>query len=494
MSSDQSLKYLTAKSVKWNAIDRLAQQVIYAVTGIVLARLLSPSDFGLVGVVLIFQAFASLLVDSGFSYALIQRKAPSRVDYSTVLWFNLAVALFIYFILYVSAPMISGWFGDDPRLIPMSRVMFVTFVLNASSIVQINRLTKNMNVRPVAVANAVSLAVGGGMGIVLAVKGFGAWALVWQSVVSCALKSVILWLTSHWLPMLSFSWGALKGFFSVGGAMMTTSLLNTIFTNIYSFFIGNRLGLVPLGYYTQSDKWSKMGIMSILQTLTSSFLPPLSAVQDDPERFRRLCSKMNRMTAYLVFPLMFGLILMAAPIFHTLFGDKWDLSIALFQLLVLRGIFTIITGVYNNFIVSLGKARVIVAMETVRDGVALTALLASLPFMSTSTAEDPLLGIRIMLYGQILASIVAWVITLISACRVSGAKVGAYLRDLLPYLVLTLFICPVLWLIASFDLPPVIILILQCAAGSSLYIGANCLLRSKIQAEAIAFAMGKMKK
>ena len=165
------MKSRTARTIKWNVIDRVASQVLYAVTGVVLARLLSTDDFGLVGAVLVFQAFASLLVDSGFSYALIQRKQPTQTDYSTVLWFNLAVAVAIYAVLYFCAPFIADCFQGDRRLIPLSRVMFLSFILNASAIVQTNRLMKSMDVKMVAVSNSLGLVVAAVVGIWLAVTG-----------------------------------------------------------------------------------------------------------------------------------------------------------------------------------------------------------------------------------------------------------------------------------------------------------------------------------
>ena len=323
---------MTADSVKWNLIDKILSQLLYGVTGVILANVLSREDFGLVGAILVFQAFASLFVDSGFSYALIQRKRTSRLDYSTVLWFNLAMATAIYLVLYFCAPFIADCFGGDRRLIPLSRVMFLSFILNASAIVQTNRLMKLMDVRLVAASNALGLFAGSVAGIALALAGYGAWALVWQAIAINGVKSLVLWLASGWRPLWKFSIDSLRKFFSVGSGMMTTSLLNTIFQNIYAFFIGNRAGLVPLAYYTQADKWSKMGITTISQTVTSAFLPGLSHVQDDPARFIRVSTKMNRFTAYLVLPAM-GFLAVAAPqIFHCLFAAKWDASIWLFQL------------------------------------------------------------------------------------------------------------------------------------------------------------------
>lgn len=488
-----SLKVRTARAVKWNAVDRISSQILYAVTGIVLARLLSPEDFGLVGAVLVFQAFASLLIDSGFSYALLQRKQPTDLDYSSVLWLNLALALAIYLVLFAAAPLVAWCFGGDQRLIPLSRVMFLTFILNASAIVQVNRLTKQMNVRPLAVANIIALVGGGITGIWLAIAGFGAWAIVWQSIAIAGLKSLVLWLSSHWRPLWRFSTASIRSFFAVGSGMMLTSLLNTVFSYINSFIVGNRVGLAPLGYYTQADKWSKMGVMSIQQTLTSSFIPALSDAQDDRPRFLRLCSKMNRMTAYLMMPCLIGLMVMAAPVFHLFFGEKWDLSIVLFVLLLVRGIFTILSALYTNYLLSLGHTRLIVRLEVIRDVLSVAALIATLPYLGLSTADDFLLGVRILLYGQVAAAVLSWVITLCAVCRSIGASIWRFCLDLLPYTALSLAVAPLLLLIASCALHPALILVAQMTVGGGIYLTANALLGSKVQSDAWQFIKGKMK-
>ena len=191
-----SLKLKTARTLKWNTVDKLSQQVLYAVTGIVLANILSQEDFGLVGAIMVFQAFATLFVDSGFSNALVQRKDPTATDYSTVFWFNLGVSVAIYMVLWFAAPLIDTVFHADGRLVPMSRVMFLTFIVNATALVQTNRLIKQMNVKMVAVSNVIGLVVSGALGIWLALDGYGAWAIVWQSLSLAAVKSIVLWITT----------------------------------------------------------------------------------------------------------------------------------------------------------------------------------------------------------------------------------------------------------------------------------------------------------
>lgn len=489
--NNSNLKHKTARTLKWTLIDRVLQQLLYAVTGIVLARMLSQTDFGLVGAVLVFQAFASLLVDSGFSYALIQRKEPTQADYSTVLWFNLGVSAVLYLILWTAAPLIARCFQNDPRLIPLSRVMFISIILNASAIVQTNRLMKQMNVRPVTISNAVGLAAGAVAGIWMAVSGFGAWAIVWQTLVAAAVKSAILWAGCRWRPSAEFSWQRLRSFFGIGGRMMFTSFLNTLFLNLYSIFIGAFVGLKSLGYYTQSDKWSKMGIMSISQTLTSSFLPPLSAVQDDAGRFRRMTSKMNRFTAYILFPAMLGLAAMATPVFHLLFGTKWDPSILLFRLLLVRGIFTVLNALYNNYLLALGHARSIMWLEVLRDSVSVVALAITFPYMALTTPDDPVYGLSILLWGQLISSAVTYVATLIVVCRYVEVSPWKYLLDLAPYTALTLAVIPLILWCGSLFGSPLMQLATEAGIALVLYCGINRALGSQIQKDVLGFIRGK---
>lgn len=489
--NEEKLKSLTAKSLKWNLVDKLSTQVLYAVTGIVLAWLLPHEDFGLVGAILIFQAFASLFVDSGFSSALIQRKNTTSEDYSTVLWFNLFTAVLLYVALWFCAPYIAEIFQNDTRLIPLSRVMFLSFILNASAIVQTNRLMKQMNVRPIAVTNALGLAAGGVVGIYLAFAGYGAWAIVWQTIVTSGTKSLLLWITNKWLPSFTFSFSILKSFFKVGSGVMATSFLNTIFLNIYSFFIGNRLGMAQLGYYTQADKWSKMGIMSVSQTLTSAFLPTLSSVQDDEERFKRATTKMNRFTAYFIFPSMLFLCLLAEPIFHILFGTKWDMSIVLFQLLLIKGIFTVLTGLYSNYLLSLGRAKTIFVLETVKDGCSLIALLISLPFMTILSDGDIVYGIKIMLAGQIVAALVSCAVSLIVAAKASKQSSLQYVVHLLPYLVITLLALAAAYPVCTVISNPWLLAAVQSIVMIGVYILVNSLLHSALQKEVLSYIFKK---
>ena len=478
-----SLKLKTARTLKWNSINKMAEHILYAVTGIVLANIVSQEDFGIVGAILVFQAFATLFVDSGFSSALIQRKEPTTLDYSTVFWFNLGVSVFIYRVLWVCAPLIDLMFQAGGRLVPLSRVMFLTFILNSTALVQTNRLIKQMNVRLVAVSNVIGLVVSGGVGIWLAVAGYGAWAIVWQSVVLAAIKSAVLWVCTRWRPTMQFSMASLRSIFKVGVGVMTSSLLNVASQNIYSFIVGLFYNLSQLGCYTQADKWSKMGVASLSQILTTTFLPVLSGVQDDVERMFRMMSKINRLSAYIVLPCMGILCLTAPSIFHVLFQHKWDNAIVLFQLLALRGIFTIIAAVYYNFVLAVGDAKRLVYSEVVKDAIMVAAIVVTVRY-----------GIVWLVTGQVVAGVICYGYNVWLVQRVTGYKAMRVLGETTSYMLMT-----VVAVLAGMSLNLVLdnawlLLPAQVLVCGAVYVALNYVVGGEIQREVLEYALGRFRR
>ena len=472
----------TARTLKWNTIDKFASQVLYAVTGVVLANVLSKEDFGLVGAILVFQSFASLFVDSGFSSALIQKKNPTERDYSTIFWFNLAMSVGIYVILWFCAPLIARMFGDE-RLIGLSRAMFVSFILSALAIVQTNRLMKQMTVARVAVGNTIGLVVSGAVGIWLAIAGYGAWAIVWQTLTLTGVKLLFLWLTTGWVPRHRLSMASLRSMFSVGLGVMSSSFLNTVSLNVYSFVIGAYYNLSQLGCYTQADKWSKMGITSFSQIVTSSFLPVLSGFQDDKERLLRAMRKMNRFAAYLLFPTFLLLITVAEPIFHILFGTKWDEAIVLFQILVARGIFLVLTSLYNNYILAIGRSKALVSYEIVKDVLMVAAICVTIPY-----------GVTEMIWGQFAASGLFYVYALVFTGYVTGYRVRNIVGDVLPYFFIALLVACCQLAVGAWLSNAWLSLLVQSAVCVVVYYGINRLLRSNIQREVLTYAFGRFRK
>lgn len=479
-----SLKLKTARTLKWNTVDRLASQVLYGVVGVVLANVLSQEDFGLVGALLVFQAFAIIFADSGFGAALLQKKEPTQEDYSSVFWFNLVVSVTIYALLWFTAPAIADLFQGDRRLIPLSKVMFLTFVLNALAIVQTNRLMKRMDVKMIAVSNVIAQVSGGALGIVLALAGYGAWALVWQSVALAGIKTAILWLTGGWLPTCWIRMDSMRQIWRIGLSVFSSSMLNTVFLNIYSLVIGAAYSLRSLGVYSQADKWSKMGSASLSQVLTASFVPLLSRFQDDADDFRRYVGKINRFTAFVVFPALLGLAAVGDTLFHTLFADKWDAAIILFRILCVRGVFVVLTSLYGNYMLSKGYGRSLFAIEVIKDAAIAVAILA------TVFSRD----VEILVWGQFFASFATWLVVVGMTGHKVGYPVGRMISDLLPFLLASLIMWTGCWALSLVTLPAIVVLALQIAVGAALYVGIMCLFRSPELRECSTYLFGRFRR
>lgn len=431
MQKEEALKKATAGTLKWNTIDRLSSQVVFAAVGIVLANKLSKEDFGLVGALYIFQAFATVFIDSGFGAALLRLKRAGRDDYSTVFWFNLSVSLLLYIGLWFATPAISEFFKVGKELVPYSKVMFLAFVINGLGIVQTNRLMKKMQVKNIAISNIVGLTLGGGLGVYLAISGYGAWALVWQTVSQAGIRTLWLWLSGRWMPAMVVSRKSFAKIWRVGLGVFSSSFLNTLFLYVYNFVIGGWCSIASLGVYTQADKWSKMGSASISQILTSSFVPLLARVQDDGEAFRRYVNRINRFTAFLSFPFLLGLATLATPMFHFLFGQKWDEAIPLFQILAVRGIPIVLISLMGNYLLALGYARSLVVIEIVKDGLLLVAILATIWSRN----------LELMVWGQLAASVVTWIVVLVITCRRTGYTVYFMTKSMIVFLLTTLAAC-----------------------------------------------------
>ena len=487
-----SLKLRTARTLKWNTIDRVSSQILYAAVGVVLANLLSKEDFGLVGALLVFQAFGILFVDSGFGSALLQKKEPTRTDYSTVFWFNLTISLIVYTLLLISAPLISDIFQGDRRLIPLSRVMFLSFIFNGLSLVQTTRLMKEMNVKQIAVANMVGLTCSGAIGIYMAFAGFGAWALVWQTVSLSVIKSSWLWITGKWMPNLIFSKESLKHIWRLGFSVFSSSALNTFFLYIYSIVIGAFYSLTALGVYTQADKWSKMGSASISQVLTASFVPLLAKFQDDGENFRRYVHKINRFAAFIMFPAMIGIAVIGQPLFHALFSTKWDAAIVLFQILAIRGIFIVLISLYNNYLLALGYGRRLFMVEIVKDAMIFAAILSTIWFGS----------VELLVWGQLAASTITYFVVLAITSQATSIQITSMVKDLLPFALISILMATVS--VIAMQIPTMLNfgvrttatlqLSLMVAAGAATYLAALRLCHIPELREASGYLLGRFRR
>jgi Membrane protein involved in the export of O-antigen and teichoic acid len=478
---EKTLKEKTINALGWNTFDKTFSQIAYAIVGIILANTLFPEDFGLIGIITVFSAFLSIFIDSGFTVVLIQRKNITNRDYNTIFFFNLSAGIVLYILLFFLAPLISIWFGDE-RLIPLSRTMFLTVIIQAFGLVQSSILMRNMHMKAFAISNIVPLLVSGTIAVVLALSGYGPWALVAQALALSATRSILLWVQNSWRPRIQFDKTSFLSLYSAGKNMFLTSFTGTLFQNLYPLIIGIWYSIKDLGYYTQADRWSKMGYTALGQALGQSLLPALSSIQDDPERMRRVFGKTNRAAGYLSFPFFLGLIVMATPLFHILFGTKWDASIPLFQLLLVKGIFFVFTTLMTNYIIAQGKTKIVFHLELIKNGAILVAILLTIR-----------ISIPALVAGQAAAGLIHYIIALIITSRVTQYSIKQQLKDIFPYIVIGGSICALLTLVPMITGNSWLQLLLQSITGLLLYTGINKMLHSTIQQDIFAMIGNKIK-
>lgn len=477
----KTLKEKTISALIWSTFDKVFCQIIYAVSGIILANKLFPEDFAVVGIITALTAFTTIFIDSGFSVALIQHKDTNDRDYQSVFSFNLAISILLYALLFFLAPSISHYYNDI-RLAPISRIMFLTVIIQAFGLVQNSILMREMKMKAVALANLIPLLSSGITAIALALLGFGVWTLVIQALTFTSTRTLFLWTQNAWRPKLIFDGTSLRKMYSTGKNIFLASFTNTIFQNLYPLIIGSRYSIYQLGYYVQADKWSKAGYTSLIQALAQFLLPSLSSIQDDKERMKRVFGKTNRMAAYFTIPFFMILIVAAEPIFHILFGTKWDTSIPLFQILLVKGIFFVLVTLQNNYMIAQGKTKTVFYVELIKNGIILIAIFLTIG-----------ISIYALVVGQAIAAIIHYLIGIFVTKRVTQYGVRRQLLDIFPYVVISTLMCVLLTLLPMITNNDLLLLSLQIGLGGLFYFTVNKVLHSTIQEDVIQLIKTKVK-
>ena len=360
--NETELQQKTRQAFVWNIVDRIGAQLIAVAISIALARLLGAAEYGLIGALAIFTALSSALTDSGFSYALVRKTDITDDDYNTVFYYNLVIALILYAAGYACAPLIARFFGE-PLLIPVSRVLFIVFILNALCLIQNAKFVKEIDFKKITLINIIAIVTSGIAALAIALAGGGVWALVAQTVTQSLVKTILQWILGKWRPRLVFSTKSFKEMFAFGSNLMIANVLNVLFLNLYSAIIGRIYSNRDLGYYTQADKWSNMGITAISGVIQNSTYTIFSKLQHDKTRLLRSYRKTMQLTAFIAFPTLIGLAFMARPFVLILLGDKWAASIPMFSLLLIAGIFSILSTVNGNYIRIAGNSRTVLRLE-----------------------------------------------------------------------------------------------------------------------------------
>ena len=357
-----SLKQKAAKGVLWSTIERFSVQGVQFLIMIVMARLLTPHDYGIIGMLAIFIAVAQSLIDSGFSQALIRKQNRTETDNNTVFYFNIVVSGLLYFILYISAPFVADFY-NTPQLCPVMRVVCISIIFNSLAVVQRALLTIKIDFKTQAKAALTAAVTSGVVGITMAYHGFGVWSLVTQQLLNLGINTSLLWLLSKWRPRLIYSWQSFHELFAFGSKLLASGLLDTIYRNIYPIVIGKLFSASNLGHYTRAHQFSEFPSSNLTGIIQRVTYPVLCEIQNDDARLAGIYRKFLKLSAFIIFPLMIGLSSVSRPFISIMLGQQWEFCGQLLQIICFSMMWYPIHAINLNLLQVKGRSDLFLRLE-----------------------------------------------------------------------------------------------------------------------------------
>ena len=461
-----SLRKNTISSFVWNMTDKVGFQVIALFVGIFTARMLTPRDFGLIGALSIFTMLSSILVESGFTSAMVRRKGNRKSEYSAIFFINLGLSLFFYFILFFCAPLIADYF-EMPELAALSRYLFLSILISSCGIVPNILLTISLSFKQISIANISAAVVSAVVTILLVFLGYGYWSLVWQQVTQHIVRTGLLWIFSRW-SVSKPDFSIVREVFSFSSFLLLTSILNVVVKNVYNVIIGKRYSAEELGYYYQANKFQLIPSNVIGSTMSGVSYPVLSQLNGQEERQLVYFRKIMRITAFLIFPVMILLFSLFEEFVTIVLTEKWLPAVPYFNILVVSAIIYPFHSLNLNILAVRGHSKAFFQLELLRN----VLCIAFLIFISSS--------IEIILVGYSLASFISYMVDLVYVQNKTTYKISQQMKDILPYLVISLMIFPIVKGIKWMNMGLYLTVFVQLAAAFIFYIGALKLLGSRI--------------
>jgi len=453
-----NLKQKMLGALAWSSVDRIGQQVVQTAIGLILARLLNPTDFGLLGMVAIFAALSYVLVESGFGQALIRKQDANETDYNTIFYFNIFTSLLLYLILFSCAPFIADFF-HQPKLVIITRISFLAILCNAFYLVPFTQLVKAMDFKAVAKVNLISTALSGLLGIIFAIMHLGVWSLVIQQLSYHFFRLVLFHFSVKWRPKWLFSFQVIRNFWKFSVHLLGTSILNVVFNNLYVFVLGRFYPVKEVGFYSQSNKLSETFNYSFQQVLLSSTYTLFTQVQDDNPRLIRIFREVTKKTSLITFPIVMVLIAIAYPFIYVLLTAKWLPSVPYFQLLCLASLFTPFYVLNMCALNARGKSKITFGIEIVKKSLIIISVLSCFSF-----------GIIGLLLGYVLSCFISYLISTFYIKKDIHLSINIQIRDLLPNMVVGGILAILAFSVSLFIAKPLILLTSQLILVSILYI------------------------
>ncbi len=465
--AEQSLKDKTVKGVVWSSVERFSVEGVQILVMLVIARLLEPSDFGLVGMLTIFIAVSQTLINSGFSQALIRKQDRTEVDNSTVFFFNILISVILYIILFSIAPWVADFYRE-PQLCQLMRVLCLIVIINSFALVQRTLYTAAVDFETQAKASFIAVLLSGGIGIYMAISGFGVWTLVWQQILNAGINTVMLWIFSSWHPYWIFSWKSFRELFAFGSKLLTSALLDTVYNNMYTLVIGKVFTATSLGYYTQADRFTQLPSSNITGVLQRVTYPVLCSIQDDDERLRADYRKLLRLSAFIIFPLMSLLAALSSPLVNLVLGEKWEFTAKLIIPLSFMMMWWPIHAINLSLLQVKGRSDLFLRLEVIKKSMGVIVLVASIPF-----------GLIFMCYSSIVTSLLSLFINTYYTGKLIQVGFLVQMKDLTGTLLLSLVMFVLVFFVISFVNGVFLQLMIGLFTGALLFLSASYFLKLK---------------
>lgn len=417
---NQTIRGAAARGMAWVLLEKFGLQALQFGLSIVMARLLAPSDYGVIGMLAIFLAISSMFIDSGFGAALIQKKDRTEVDYATVFYFNLIVASSFYVVLFFAAPWIARFY-NMPILTNICRVVALGLPLGALCSVHRSRLTIQLNFKLQTLISLISLIMTGPLGVFLAYRGYGVWALVWQGFAGSIVSIVLLWSLTRWHPMLAFSIESFRRFFSFGWKHLCSSLINCVYGNLYTLVIGKAFGATDIGYYTRANGYAQLPVATVTDTVVRVNFPILAQLQDDREKLLAAYRRLLQIPMFFLVPISFGLAVTAEPLVTIMIGEKWLPCVPLLQVLCFGAIFNPLTFINLNLLYVKGRTDCVLKLELIKKPIAFAIVLGMIP-----------LGMFWMCVGKAAYDIIAFMFNCYYTKKILNYGLFRQVKEILP--------------------------------------------------------------
>lgn len=449
------------KSFLWKWFERLSAQLIQFVVTIVLARLLLPSEYGIIALIAIFIQLCDVIIDGGLNTALIQKKNADNNDFSTIFFFSLGLSVVLYAIMFFCAPVIAHFY-EQPELVPVVRVLSLSLPLYAVNSIQRAYVSKHMLFQRLFYSSLGAVVLSGAIGIFMAYHGYGVWALVGQNISSQLFTTIIMWFTVRWRPVLVFSKERFAGLFNYGWKIFGANFITSLFVNIRKLVIGKFYTPASLAYYEKGDQLPGLVMQNIFTSIQTILLPTFSEEQDDRKHVKAMMRRSTKLSCFVIYPLMVGMIVAAKPLVVFLLTEKWLPVVPFVQILCIANFFRPITISNWEAIKALGYSDITLKLEIVKKVVDIVILCVT-----------AFISVYAVAWGCVLFNLICVFINLAPNKKLLDYGVAEQVKDAVPTLLIALAMGVAVYWVQLLNIPNILILIIQLVLGATVYAGLS---------------------